>query len=158
MMPGSTSGLKPTCCAASSHFSGRISGKSEPNSIFFFSGPLAYWMICGWKYFGLQPERSRYTFSLCNAIDRLSSTQGQLGWASTIFMSGKSTATSSISIGWPHFRRTPPPPGSPDRKSTRLNSSHSQISYAVFCLKKKKKKKKYFVHTHDNNHDRRMCT
>src|SRR2546430_6244244 len=30
------------------------------------------------------------------------------------------------------------PPG--DRKSTRLNSSHSQISYAVFCLKKKKKK------------------
>src|SRR5205085_6070024 len=30
-----------------------------------------------------------------------------------------------------------------DRKSTRLNSSHSQISYAVFCLKKKKKIKKY---------------
>src|SRR5688572_31495959 len=29
-----------------------------------------------------------------------------------------------------------------DRKSTRLNSSHSQISYAVFCLKKKKKQKK----------------
>src|SRR5688572_32015144 len=29
-----------------------------------------------------------------------------------------------------------------DRKSTRLNSSHSQISYAVFCLKKKKKKKR----------------
>src|SRR5438270_7767410 len=28
---------------------------------------------------------------------------------------------------------------SQDRKSTRLNSSHSQISYAVFCLKKKKK-------------------
>src|SRR2546430_829276 len=27
----------------------------------------------------------------------------------------------------------------PDRKSTRLNSSHSQISYAVFCLKKKKR-------------------
>src|SRR2546430_3552295 len=30
--------------------------------------------------------------------------------------------------------------GCGDRKSTRLNSSHSQISYAVFCLKKKKKK------------------
>src|SRR5256885_5243226 len=29
--------------------------------------------------------------------------------------------------------------GSPDRKSTRLNSSHLVISYAVFCLKKKKK-------------------
>src|SRR5205085_9007352 len=33
-----------------------------------------------------------------------------------------------------------------DRKSTRLNSSHSQISYAVFCLKKKKKKKKIIHH------------
>src|SRR2546427_8782386 len=31
------------------------------------------------------------------------------------------------------------PSMSSDRKSTRLNSSHSQISYAVFCLKKKKK-------------------
>src|SRR5438094_9668375 len=32
------------------------------------------------------------------------------------------------------------PAGSADRKSTRLNSSHRTISYAVFCLKKKKKK------------------
>src|SRR2546430_13707577 len=32
-----------------------------------------------------------------------------------------------------------PRAGNQDRKSTRLNSSHSQISYAVFCLKKKKK-------------------
>src|SRR3712207_7252759 len=30
-----------------------------------------------------------------------------------------------------------------DRKSTRLNSSHANISYAVFCLKKKKKKQQY---------------
>src|SRR5947209_10234494 len=36
-----------------------------------------------------------------------------------------------------------------DRKSTRLNSSHANISYAVFCLKKKKKKKNN--HT-QNNH------
>src|SRR2546421_4760475 len=35
-----------------------------------------------------------------------------------------------------------PGPTHGDRKSTRLNSSHDQISYAVFCLKKKKKKKK----------------
>src|SRR5207302_9762211 len=33
----------------------------------------------------------------------------------------------------------PPPAGLRDRKSTRLNSSHVKISYAVFCLKKKKK-------------------
>src|SRR2546427_8754475 len=38
---------------------------------------------------------------------------------------------------WAHAAR--------DRKSTRLNSSHSQISYAVFCLKKKKKKKLYIL-------------
>src|SRR2546430_4169313 len=39
-----------------------------------------------------------------------------------------------------------------DRKSTRLNSSHSQISYAVFCLKKKKKIAKHRLHStlHDN--------
>src|SRR2546430_6641709 len=35
-----------------------------------------------------------------------------------------------------------------DRKSTRLNSSHSQISYAVFCLKKKKTHNTH--HTKDN--------
>src|SRR6185436_20885865 len=49
------------------------------------------------------------------------------------------------SRGWP--RRVPVPaarrrcPSRRDRKSTRLNSSHQIISYAVFCLKKKKKKK-----------------
>src|ERR1022692_3238262 len=35
----------------------------------------------------------------------------------------------------------------PDRKSTRLNSSHLVISYAVFCLKKKKKKQKTIERT-----------
>src|SRR3982751_7040938 len=40
-------------------------------------------------------------------------------------------------------RRPPPRAGDPDRKSTRLNSSHDQISYAVFCLKKQKKNSKY---------------
>src|SRR5207302_6503543 len=33
-----------------------------------------------------------------------------------------------------------------DRKSTRLNSSHVKISYAVFCLKKKKKKEKIHIY------------
>src|SRR2546430_12329360 len=36
-----------------------------------------------------------------------------------------------------------------DRKSTRLNSSHSQISYAVFCLKKKKKRPRDARHTRE---------
>src|SRR2546430_7299606 len=39
----------------------------------------------------------------------------------------------------PEPRQEVEPPHSQDRKSTRLNSSHSQISYAVFCLKKKTK-------------------
>src|SRR3712207_8071282 len=34
-----------------------------------------------------------------------------------------------------------------DRKSTRLNPSHANISYAVFCLKKKKKKKQYRINS-----------
>src|SRR5689334_24069024 len=39
-----------------------------------------------------------------------------------------------------------------DRKSTRLNSSHSSISYAVFCLKKKKKKNNEEMNTRSLNH------
>src|SRR6266851_8865626 len=51
---------------------------------------------------------------------------------------------------WPPRRSCPPWPGgmtprsAPDRKSTRLNSSHITISYAVFCLKKKKTKKQHY--------------
>src|SRR5436309_11165674 len=41
-------------------------------------------------------------------------------------------------------RPTSPPPCVVDRKSTRLNSSHVKISYAVFCLKKKKKTNSYY--------------
>src|SRR2546422_6882958 len=37
-----------------------------------------------------------------------------------------------------------------DRKSTRLNSSHGYISYAVFCLKKKNKREKHGYLTHSN--------
>src|SRR5205814_7909085 len=45
--------------------------------------------------------------------------------------------------------------GRADRKSTRLNSSHLGISYAVFCLKKKKKKKTHVKETlkRENNHN-----
>src|SRR5690625_6292120 len=45
--------------------------------------------------------------------------------------------------------------GTGDRKSTRLNSSHVAISYAVFCLKKKKRAKLERLVTHEitNDHD-----
>src|SRR5438067_10448077 len=42
--------------------------------------------------------------------------------------------------------------GKSDRKSTRLNSSHVSISYAVFCLKKKKKKKQKKIGRNDKDH------
>src|SRR5688572_31724302 len=50
----------------------------------------------------------------------------------------------------------PAGPGFPitDRKSTRLNSSHSQISYAVFCLKKKKKQTTHRQHGHKDEASR----
>src|SRR5438132_5829995 len=48
-----------------------------------------------------------------------------------------------------------------DRKSTRLNSSHTVISYAVFCLKKKKKEQKYRstarVVRHHDQADELLC-
>src|SRR3712207_8230030 len=49
---------------------------------------------------------------------------------------------SSIAVRWPSMglpRSHVPGRPHQDRKSTRLNSSHANISYAVFCLKKKKK-------------------
>src|SRR5438034_1641995 len=60
----------------------------------------------------------------------------------TLFRSGGSTthairASATATSGTPTARR-----GRADRKSTRLNSSHTVISYAVFCLKKKKKMKR----------------
>src|SRR5258707_6530941 len=50
----------------------------------------------------------------------------------------------------PHLEpaRSSPKHESRDRKSTRLNSSHANISYAVFCLKKKKKTARYLLYKH----------
>src|SRR5438034_2095824 len=51
-----------------------------------------------------------------------------------------------------------PAPESPDRKSTRLNSSHTVISYAVFCLKKKRTPSSYatdkylYIHSAKHHH------
>src|SRR5688572_32545188 len=63
---------------------------------------------------------------------------------STLFPYTTLFRSSPSSSGWPKICRRSHPISSPipkcrcsDRKSTRLNSSHSQISYAVFCLKKK---------------------
>src|SRR5205085_11165264 len=61
-------------------------------------------------------------------------------------LKGKTVAASApgtspyFGLAWMLKKNGQPEIGRGDRKSTRLNSSHSQISYAVFCLKKKKKK------------------
>src|SRR2546430_10430068 len=54
----------------------------------------------------------------------------------TLFRSSTTVVINAGEVGVRHAFGTVDP--KPDRKSTRLNSSHSQISYAVFCLKKKK--------------------
>src|SRR5215217_9017929 len=53
------------------------------------------------------------------------------------------TATRSASSSWSRRCGSRSSTARRDRKSTRLNSSHANISYAVFCLKKKKKHKYY---------------
>src|SRR5256885_11139822 len=64
----------------------------------------------------------------------------------TLFRSGRVSGSEDVS----HFldprnicRKKAQKAQKGDRKSTRLNSSHLVISYAVFCLKKKKKKKRF---------------
>src|SRR5688572_33389413 len=70
-----------------------------------------------------------YTLSLHDALP-ISSARGRRGAGSAL------PGTAS-----PHPDAGPVGSSRRDRKSTRLNSSHSQISYAVFCLKKKKKRR-----------------
>src|SRR5258705_2137372 len=60
-------------------------------------------------------------------------------WATT---SSQEAATSTTRSGSACASPRPAPTTRSDRKSTRLNSSHLGISYAVFCLKKKKKQTK----------------
>src|SRR5258708_17722084 len=97
-------------------------------------------MICFFFFFNDTATTEIYTLSLHDALP-----------ISTAPAAAKSLAawTDSLKPG----ARTPATTGTrpaaastvTDRKSTRLNSSHQIISYAVFCLKKKKKKK----HTKD---------
>src|SRR6267378_4874362 len=64
----------------------------------------------------------------------------------TLFRSRELTTVAASRNRNPRDRATAPAARrSRDRKSTRLNSSHVEISYAVFCLKKKKKKHRSFI-------------
>src|SRR5436190_3681075 len=76
---------------------------------------------------------------------------GSLGRAEPLLCSGEGgleETTGWLELGRPDLT---PPQQRRDRKSTRLNSSHTVISYAVFCLKKKKKKVKHTKNITINN-------
>src|SRR5207249_6654311 len=89
-----------------------------------------------------------YTLSLHDALPIFPEWSTIAGKWSAIksTVGGKVSAIGAkLSVLKAKLRRAPPTPApaqpraqSPDRKSTRLNSSHVSISYAVFCLKKKK--------------------
>src|SRR5690606_42154666 len=104
--------------------------------VFFYCQMLCYWWVIQSSFFKIieQPPRSTlfpYTtlFRSCGrpvgagTIRRLS---GQLSCA----------GRHPVAAGCDRPRGS----AHPDRKSTRLNSSHVKISYAVFCLKKKKRR------------------
>src|SRR2546430_12378209 len=95
-----------------------------------------------WVFF--MPSRAASRFIICAktssepAAASASAMQASLPDCTTMPRISSSTATGRL--GSTNMRE-PGARQARDRKSTRLNSSHSQISYAVFCLKKKKKKK-----------------
>src|SRR5258707_11176841 len=66
-----------------------------------------------------------YTLSLHDALPILLTWEGDSEWL-------RSTYLADSPFSWAHIVTL-------DRKSTRLNSSHANISYAVFCLKKKRR-------------------
>src|SRR5438045_4474328 len=77
--------------------------------------------------------RSRLAFQR-HRMDRFRHARFPLYFCFPLIIIGDFSKTSKVTKGQIVFNR--------DRKSTRLNSSHLGISYAVFCLKKKKNKKK----------------
>src|SRR5690349_22211907 len=82
----------------------------------------------------LFPYTTLFRSTRCASMKALPATCRYRLWTGSCATSGCSTGL----VEPPRLKVGP----SRDRKSTRLNSSHVEISYAVFCLKKKKKKKK----------------
>src|SRR5438128_4009628 len=90
-------------------------------------------MIC---VFNDAATREIYTLSLHDALPICDLAQAPAPRNLTVVPSALSTS-SGVSNAVVRVRISPVPEAA-DRKSTRLNSSHGSISYAVFCLKKKK--------------------
>src|SRR2546430_12547603 len=99
-------------------------------------------MLSGVFFFNDTATTEIYTLSLHDALPISGHTFSTMRWSAA--PATGVTPTSRIAA-----------PNSPDRKSTRLNSSHSQISYAVFCLKKKKLKGNFVWFDRKNAFDAR---
>src|SRR5258707_9210533 len=81
--------------------------------------------------------------SFANAIAVRSEVDGSPALPMSLH-AGHGLCASRLARDWYHIGR--------DRKSTRLNSSHANISYAVFCLKKKKHHRSYHCYGALNQH------
>src|SRR2546422_6548192 len=92
---------------------------------------------CSFFFFNDTATTEIYTLSLHDAlpISELESRERSALVARASFVHPHMHRNSGACVGGRNS------PSQPDRKSTRLNSSHGYISYAVFCLKKKKNKK-----------------
>src|SRR5258708_39276256 len=112
-------------------------------SIFFLSYPLL--SIFSFFFFNDTATTEIYTLSLHDALPIWSLWVRSPAVRSRL-SSDHMTLTKKANLCERHMIRR-------DRKSTRLNSSHQIISYAVFCLKKKKKKNemgnRWSVHIHE---------
>src|SRR2546427_6258467 len=94
--------------------------------------------MCFFFFFNDTATTEIYTLSLHDALPILDELEGVLRTERVRVRRAGHHHFVDVTIGVPRtasFEQV-------DRKSTRLNSSHSQISYAVFCLKKKKKQDK----------------
>src|SRR5690349_24569056 len=93
----------------------------------FFAMPLLFVSIVMFFFFNDPATTEIYTLSLHDALPICGG-----GRIDFLFFNAAARSSTGHTVTYDE--------GDADRKSTRLNSSHVEISYAVFCLKKKKKK------------------
>src|SRR2546430_13010567 len=100
---------------------------------------IHYRVICVFFFFNDTATTEIYTLSLHDALPICAAQRAREVAAvrATAQPDGVARANGTVPPG--QRGRQVPRAARGDRKSTRLNSSHSQISYAVFCLKKKKR-------------------
>src|SRR5205085_12069597 len=103
------------------------------STAFFLFSFIVTSVLCLFFFFNDTATTEIYTLSLHDALP--------ISWLSAV----RASISDSAICAAPYARRQSLQAAmcDSDRKSTRLNSSHSQISYAVFCLKKKKKNNLY---------------